>query len=174
MIIQKNNSNEVNTSINNNVRVALYACTASKSVPTDYQLSSLNEAVTQNPDWTLVATYADEGISTESTKHRIAFNQMIEDAKNGNFDFIVTYDLSRFARNVVDAMQFTKKLEAMGIGVLFLSENINTLDADGKFILAIISYIAQEERRRHSERVKAGIRAAKERKAKLSAENKTF
>ena len=171
---QKTNFNEVNTPIDNKVRVATYSRTSSPYTPTNYQLLHLNEVVTSHSDWEPVASYTDECVSPKSAKNLTAFNQMLEDAPNGNFDLIVTYEISRFARSVVDAIQFVKKLKAMGIGVLFIKENINSLDPDGEFILAIISYIAQEESRRHSERVKAGIRAAKERKAMLSDENTTF
>lgn len=171
MIIQKNNSNEVNTPVDNNVRVALYACTASKNTPIDYQLSSLNEAVTQNPDWTLVATYADEGISTESTKSRIAFNQMIEDARNGNFDLIVTYSISRFSRNASKILEYAKELSDYNVNIHFVSEDISTNDSDGLFRLCIIASVLENERRLHFERVKAGIRAAKSRK-EMSSDGK--
>lgn len=175
MIIPENNLNETNNSVNEKVRVALYSRTESAYTPIDYQLSSLKNVVTQNPEWELVATYADEGVSAKSAKSSTVFNQMIEDAKNGNFDLIVTYDIYHFARNENEAVLITRKLNSMGIGVIFAKENINSLDPDDKFILAIISYITQEESRRHSERVKMGIRIAKERKAKLSNEkNKTI
>ena len=81
---------------------------------------------------------------------------MIACAKKGEFDFIITKEISRFARNTLDSIFYTRKLKEYGIGVIFLNDNINTLDSDAELRLAIMSSIAQEESRRTSERVKWG------------------
>ncbi len=116
------------------------------------------EYIERNPEWKLYQIFADEGISGTSTKKRQDFNRMIEMAKSGCFDFIVTKEVSRFARNTVDTLQYTRELKRMGIGVLFLNDNINTLDPDAELRLTIMSSIAQEESRKTSERVKWGQR----------------
>ena len=97
-------------------------------------------------------------MSGTGTKKRAAFNRMIEDAKDHKFDLILTKEISRFARNVLDSIGYTRQLKAMGIGVIFMNDNINTLDADSELRLTIMSSIAQEESRRTSERVKWGHR----------------
>ena len=112
--------------------------------------------IRKNPDWELVKIYADEGISGTSTKKRTEFNNMIRDAKNGKIDRIITKEVSRFARNTVDTLQYTRDLKSKGIGVLFCNDNINTLDSDGELRLTIMASIAQEESRKTSERVKWG------------------
>ena len=81
---------------------------------------------------------------------------MIACAKNGDFDLIVTKEISRFARNTLDSIFYTRDLKKHGVGVLFMNDNINTLDGDAELRLAIMSSIAQEESRKTSERVKWG------------------
>ncbi len=112
--------------------------------------------IESNPDWELYEVFADEGISGTNTKKRKEFNRMIACAKNGDFDLIVTKEISRFARNTLDSIFYTRDLKKHGVGVIFLNDNINTLDGDAELRLAIMSSIAQEESRKTSERVKWG------------------
>ncbi|MCI9595529.1 MAG: recombinase family protein [Lachnospiraceae bacterium] len=114
--------------------------------------------IERNSDWELYAIFADEGISGTNTKKRKEFNRMIECAKNGDFDLIITKEISRFARNTLDSIFYTRDLKKHGVGVIFLNDNINTLDGDAELRLAIMSSIAQEESRKTSERVKWGQR----------------
>ncbi|MBQ3426556.1 MAG: recombinase family protein [Clostridia bacterium] len=114
------------------------------------------EYIQRNPDWEFVNIYPDEGISGTSTKKRIQFNNMIRDAKSGKIDRIITKEVSRFARNTVDTLQYTRELKSIGVGVLFINDNINTLDSDDELRLTIMASIAQEESRKTSERVKWG------------------
>lgn len=114
--------------------------------------------IEKKPDWELYKIFADEGISGTSTKKRKAFNQMITCAKNGDFDLIITKEISRFARNTLDSIYYTRDLKKYGVGVIFMNDNINTLDGDSELRLAIMSSIAQEESRKTSERVKWGQR----------------
>lgn len=114
--------------------------------------------IERNPDWELYKVYADEGLSGTTTKKRTEFNRMIANAKNGDFDLIITKEISRFARNTLDSIYFTRDLKKHGVGVIFMNDNINTLDGDAELRLAIMSSIAQEESRKTSERVKWGQR----------------
>ncbi|MDF2588152.1 MAG: site-specific recombinase, invertase Pin [Anaerocolumna sp.] len=115
-----------------------------------------------NALWELTKIYVDEGISGTSTKKRQAFHQMISDAKTHQMDLILTKEISRFARNTLDSIYYTRFLKELGIGVVFLSDNINTLDADAELRLTIMSSIAQEESRKTSERVKWGQKRSME------------
>ena len=112
--------------------------------------------IERNPDWELYEIFADEGISGTNTKKRKEFNRMIACAKNGDFDLIITKEISRFARNTLDSIYYTRELKKHGVGVIFMNDNINTLDGDAELRLAIMSSIAQEESRKTSERVKWG------------------
>ena len=114
------------------------------------------EYIDRHPDWELRGIFADEGITGTNTKKRKEFNRMIACAKNGDIDLIMTKEISRFARNTLDSIYYTRELRKIGVGVLFLNDNINTLDPDAELRLTIMSSIAQEESRKTSERVKWG------------------
>lgn len=92
--------------------------------------------INNNKDWQLVRIYSDE-VSGTSTRKRKDFNEMIRDAESGKFDIILTKEVSRFARNTLDTLQYTRKLKAMGIDVYFLLDNISTADKDGELRLTI-------------------------------------
>lgn len=127
------------------------------------QTSFFLNYIRQNPDWELVAIYSDEGVTGTSVVKRIQFNRMIEAAERGEIDLILTKEVSRFARNTVDALNYTRQLRCHGVGVLFINDNINTLDGDGELRLSLMSMLAQEESRRTSARVRWGMRRQMER-----------
>ena len=145
-------------------RVAIYVrvSTDSSKQTMSYELQKkyYEEFVVQHPCWTLVKIYADEGISGTSLNHRDGFNEMIADAKEGAFDLIITKEISRFARNTLDSLQYTRELLGWGVGVFFQNDNINTLDEDAELRLTIMSSIAQDELRKLSSRVKFGHQQA--------------
>lgn len=85
---------------------------------------------------------------------------MIEDAKAGRFDFIITKEISRFSRSTLDSIQYTQELLEHNVGVLFQNDNINTLDPDSEFRLVVMAGVAQDEVRKLSERLKFGFRQA--------------
>jgi len=122
------------------------------------QISYFSEYVNRQENWELGQVYADEGLSGTSVKKRKQFNRMIEDAMHGKINLIITKEVSRFARNTVDTLTYTRKLKERGVGVFFVSDNINTMDADGELRLTIMASLAQEESRKTSERVKWGQR----------------
>lgn len=144
------------------LRVAAYCRVSTDKTDQANSLESqqryFNEYIKRNPLWELYNIYVDDGISGTSTKKRVAFNQMIEDAKGGKFDLIITKEISRFARNILDSIGYTRELKNLGVGVIFLNDNINTLDNDAEMRLAFFSTMAQEESRKTSERVKWGLR----------------
>jgi len=114
------------------------------------------EYIDRQPDWELYRVYADEGITGTSTKKRAAFNRMIADARMGKFQLILTKEVSRFSRNILDTISYTRELKALGVGVVFMNDGINTLEPDAELRLSIMGSIAQEESRKTSSRVKWG------------------
>ena len=68
---------------------------------------------------------------------------MVDDAEAGKFDLVITKEISRFARNTLDSIQYTRQLLAAGVGVFFQNDNINTLDEDSELRLSIMSSIAR-------------------------------
>lgn len=154
--IKKENINFMNLPL----RVTFYA-----RVSTEFnvQLNSLDNQITyytdfikSNPNWEYVDGYVDEGISGVSTAKRERFNEMIEDGKLGLFDLVITKEVSRFARNTLDSIRFTRELLSNGVAVYFQSDNINTLDEDSELRLTIMSSMAQDESRKISNRVRFG------------------
>lgn len=101
--------------------------------------------------------FTDKGITGTSIAKRKNFVRMMEDAKNGHFDLIVTREVSRFARNTVDTLQQTRLLKRIGIEVYFTEDGIWTMnDEDGELRLTIMATLAQNESKKTSMRVKAG------------------
>lgn len=115
-----------------------------------------------HPNWTVLDKYIDEGITGTQAKKRPAFMQMIEDAKQGDFDLIVTREVCRFARNTVDTLVMTRELKNYGVEVYFVEDNIWTMDGDGELRLTIMATLAQEESRKISERVRAGQKISRD------------
>ncbi len=103
----------------------------------------------------LFRLYADEGITGTSLKKREEFKRLLRDAELGLFDMVVVKDISRFARNTVDALQSIRKLKSMGINTLFLTANMDSM-GDSEFVLTLFSAMAQEESNNLSKRVKWG------------------
>ena len=144
------------------IRVAAY-CRVSTDM--EDQLHSLSvqikyftEYISAHEDYELVEVYYDEGITGTSTRKRNGFNRMIADCEDGKIDLILTKEVSRFARNTVDTLNFTRKLSDLKIGVIFMNDGIDTRDKDGELRLTIMSSIAQEESRKISERIKWGMK----------------
>ncbi len=169
--IRKENINFKNLPL----RVTFYA-----RVSTDFnvQLNSLDNQVTyytdyikSNPNWEYVDGYIDEGLSGVSTAKREHFNEMIEDGKAGLFDLIITKEVSRFARNTLDSIRFTRELLSAGVAVYFQNDNINTLDEDSELRLTIMSSMAQDESRKISSRVRFGHQQAIRKGTVLGTDN---
>ena len=101
------------------LRVTFYAHVSSDTDinSLDNQISYYEEFIQKNKQWTYVPGYIDEGLSGISTKKRKHFNEMIADAKDGAFDLIITKEISRFARNTLDSLQYTRELLGCGVGV---------------------------------------------------------
>lgn len=117
------------------------------------QQQYFREYIQRNPAWELYEIYADEGITGTSTAKRMEFNRMIRDAQEGKFQVILTKEVSRFSRNLLDTVRYTRELKRLGVAVIFMTDGINTMDADAELRLSIMASIAQEESRRTSSRV---------------------
>ena len=146
------------------LRVTFYARVSSEK---DEQLNSLDNQISyyrnfiqKNASWQFVEGYIDEGLSGMSTKKRENFHNMISDAKAGLFDLVITKEITRFARNTLDSIRYTRELLNYGVGVFFQNDNINTLDEDSELRLTIMSGIAQDELRKLSSRIKFGHQEA--------------
>ena len=122
------------------------------------QANYFNDMIAEVKKWNHIGSYVDEGISGTQVYKRDDFLRMIEDARLGKFDLIVTKEISRFARNTIDSIKYTQLLLSYGVIVFFVSDNINTINPDSEFRLTLMASMAQDEVRKLSERVKFGIR----------------
>ena len=162
---------------NLNLRVTYYGRVATNQ---DIQLTSLSnqedyfkQMIINNKNWTYIEGYIDEGITGTTTLKRNNFLRMINDAKQNKFDLIITKEISRFSRNTLDSIKYTRELLKYGVAVLFLNDNINTIYPDSELRLTIMSSMAQDEIRRLSERVKFGV-SMSIKKGKLLGNNKLY
>lgn len=143
-------------------RVAAYARV---SVESNKPLNSLQNQVGYsknlikfNPSYKFVGVYTDEEITGTGIDKRKGFLQMMKDSRNGKIDMIYVKSISRFARNTVDLLGLVRELKNLGISVFFEKENINSLDADGEFMITLLASFAEEEARNISENIKWSIR----------------
>lgn len=123
------------------------------------QISFFEDMIKQNSNWEYVEGYVDR-IRGESAENRENFMRMVNDGKQGKFDLILTKEVSRFARNTIDSLTYTRDLLRAGVGVFFQNDNICTIDTDSEFRLTIMSSMAADEVRKLSERVKFGHKKA--------------
>ncbi|MDD4474467.1 MAG: recombinase family protein [Eubacteriales bacterium] len=143
-------------------RVAIYARVSTSS---DEQLNSIEaqrdyylKYVEERSDLIFVRLYADEGITGTSAKKRPQFMAMIEDCRAGKIDVIVTKSVSRFGRNTVDTLSYTRELKTLGIDVYFEKENLHSISPDGELLLTLMAAFAESEAETMSENIAWGFR----------------
>ena len=114
------------------------------------QTATYERMIKGNPEYEFAGVYADQGISGYC-ENRPQFQKMLEQARAGELDLIITKSISRFARNTVTVLKFARELKELGVGIFFEEQKINTLSGDGEVMLAVLASFAQEERRSRSE-----------------------
>ena len=109
------------------------------------QIRVYTEMIRRNPDWEMVDIFADEGITGTSADKRPEFQRMIGMCEARKIDRIITKSVSRFARNVKEALEYIRKLKLLGVGVQFEKEGIYTLSMGDEMLLNTFAAIAEEE-----------------------------
>lgn len=142
------------------LRVCGYARVSTDEQDGSYQaqLQYFTKLINDNPQWTFCGMYADEGISGTGTKKRTGFNDMIRACEEHKIDIIVCKSISRFSRNVVDAVSNIRKLTALGVNIWMQKENIWTMAETSEFLMVILSSLAQAESQSTSINCQLGIR----------------
>lgn len=123
------------------------------------QINFFTDMIKNNRNWTYVEGYVDR-IRGENAANRVNFMRMVDDGKAGKFDLVLTKEVSRFARNTIDSLTYTRELLRAGVGVFFQNDNICTIDTDSELRLTIMSSIAADEVRKLSESVRWGHKRA--------------
>lgn len=158
------------------LRVAAYCRVSTKQ---EEQLNSYEvqkkyyiDKINSNAEWELVGIFADKGITGTSVNKRDEFNKMIKLCKRNKIDMIIVKSISRFARNTVDCLHYTRMLKQLGIDVYFEEQGIHSIKPDAEFYISIYGTIAQSESENISANVKWGkLQSAKEGKVVFSYKN---
>ena len=124
------------------------------------QIAHYTEEIAKHPDWINAGIFADKGITGTMAKKRPEFLKMIRKCRQGKIDLVLVKSMSRFSRNTVDCLEYIRELKALGIGVIFEKENINTLTETSEAMITIMGYFAQAESESISKNVTWGVRQA--------------
>ena len=122
----------------------------------DAQVAYYTDYIGRNPKWRMAGIFADPGL-TGTSDRRENFQRMIRQCKKGKIKLILVKSVARFARNVVDSLKYCRMLKAIGIGVFFEEQNLNTLTCDTEMVLGFHSVMAQAESENISANVRWGI-----------------
>jgi len=133
-------------------------CVESQSSSLKTQIESFGKTITDKKDWQIIDIYYDYGITGTCAQKRPGFLKMIDNCKKGKIDIIITKSISRFSRNTVDLLEYTRMLKDIGIGVYFEKERLFTLDSTSEMLLTVYAAFAQEESHSISENIKRGFR----------------
>ncbi len=145
---------------NSTLRVAIYARVSTCEQSTDSQLLDLRR-YTRERGWHLYREFCDDGISGTKDS-RPALNELMNDAKKRRFDAVLVWRFDRFARSTKHLILALEEFRNLGIDFVSYQENIDTSSPLGSAIFTIISAVAQLERDIIAERVKAGLRRARD------------
>ncbi len=140
------------------MRAAIYARVSTLDQEPENQLQELRRYV-EARGWT-ATEYVDRGVSGAKDR-RPALDQLLADAKRRKFDVLVCWRLDRLGRNLRHLIGFLDDLQALGVAFVSLAEGIDATTPAGKLQMHILGAIAEFERARIAERVKAGLQRAR-------------
>ena len=126
------------------IRVAVYYCTAADYEENHKELH--NSVIKNHPHWKITEIYMNKGDSGIRASYE-EFGRMMEDARSGKIDYIVSKSAFRFARDLKETLNCVREFRQLNppVGVYFKKENIDTLDATGELLMTVISVLAQDE-----------------------------
>jgi DNA invertase Pin-like site-specific DNA recombinase len=137
------------------VKTAIYARVSTLDQQPENQLAELRRYVTARR-WEAAVEYVDHGVSG-SKDRRPALDRLVRDARRRKFDVLVTWKLDRLGRNLKHLITFLEDLQALGVAFVSLGEGIDATTPAGKLQMHILGAIAEFERGRIVEHVRAGL-----------------
>jgi DNA invertase Pin-like site-specific DNA recombinase len=140
------------------MRAAIYARVSTFDQEPENQLAEIRRYI-EARGWTAVE-HTDRGISGAKDK-RPALDRLLTDARRRRFDVLVVWRLDRLGRNLRHLITLLEELQALGIAFVSLNEGIDATTPAGKLQMHILGAIAEFERARIAERVKAGLQRAR-------------
>ena len=147
------------------IKAALYCRVSTSEQKTDMQLMDLRKYA-KDRNMSIHQEYVDNGISG-SIKKRPALDKLMADAKKKRFDLVVVWRFDRFARSSRHLVEALHTFRHLGIDFISFNENIDTSSPLGEAIFTIISAMSQLERDIIRERVKAGLKTARNKGKRL-------
>jgi len=142
------------------MKIALYTRVSTQDQSVEMQTSDLKRYCTQR-GFDVYKEYSDQGISGTKDK-RPALDELMDDAKKKKFDVVLVWRFDRFARSTKHLITALEEFRHLGIDFISYQENIDTSSPLGKAMFTIVSAVAELERNILLERVRAGLRRAKE------------
>lgn len=136
------------------MNAAIYARVSTLDQEPENQLAELRRYV-EARGWSL-EEYVDKGVSGAKDK-RPALDRLLADARRRRFDVLVCWRLDRLGRNLKHLITLLEELQALGVGFVTLGEGIDTTTPAGRLQLHILGALAEFERARIAERVRAGL-----------------
>ena len=144
-----------------NKKVAIYSRVSrtgkEKHHSIEAQTRYLERYVKDHPGWDFVGHFVDEGV-TGTKLDRPAFDRMMEDARAGKIDIILTKTVSRFGRNMTAVLDTLRELQALDVIVIFDNERLSTADPDTNLSLQFQGIQAEIESKQTSDYQKWAIR----------------
>jgi DNA invertase Pin-like site-specific DNA recombinase len=145
-------------------RAAVYLRVSTDKQSTENQRPEV-ELLARTRGYTVVKVYEEQA---SVAKKRPAYERMMKDAKRGVFDVLIVWAIDRFGRSMVGNLGDVLELDRVGVQVVSVRESwLDTGSPVRTLLIAIFSWVAEQERARLVERTKAGIVAARRRGARL-------
>jgi DNA invertase Pin-like site-specific DNA recombinase len=135
--------------------VALYARVSTAEQNCENQLLELRRYC-EARGWSVWREFVDQGVSGAKDR-RPALDDLAAEARRRKFDVVVCWRLDRLGRNLKHLVVMLEELQALGIGFVSLNEGIDLGTPAGRLQLHILAALAEFERSRIQERVKAGL-----------------
>ena len=143
-------------------RAAVYLRVSTVDQTTANQERELRE-VAERAGWEVVKVYKDHGISgAKSRDKRPQFDALCRDANARQFDLVMAWSVDRLGRSLQDLVEFLSNLHALKIDLFLKTQGIDTTTPGGKAMFQMMGVFAEFERSIIQERVRAGLRRAKE------------
>ena len=122
------------------------------------------QAYCERAHYAITAEYVDRESGRRGRAERQAFAHLFEDASRREFDLVVFWALDRFSREGIrKTIHYLQQLD--GYGVRFKSYTEPYLDTSNELVshilLGVLSYFAELEAKKISERTKAGLARAR-------------
>ena len=121
------------------------------------QVSQLTRFVASRGDWHLVDIYMDFDSASGSTK-RPEFDRMVEDAKAGRIDAVITKSVQRFGRNTEETLSTMRELLAAGVIVYFSIEGYSSDSPDAEIQTSLLTGLAAADNASHRAERQWGVR----------------